>query len=137
MNAFQLGNAVYNNGQYEEAIENYSKAIRERNCEDKDLYCCYYNIGVCHLKLKNYTNSLDYLRNAYELIMLKYYNKDSAEELKIFLSKVFFNIGFCYAKLDNAKLSFINFNRAYSLNPDDSDCRKAIKLASKELDIIS
>ena len=47
---FKNGNKLYAQGKYEEAIEEYYKAIEE-NKESSYIY--YYNIGVCYTKLKN------------------------------------------------------------------------------------
>ena len=114
MNFFNEGNKLYNSQDYKRAIDCYKKAI---NTKDNEA-CSYYNAGVCFIKLKDYDNAIDMIKKA---IVLHHE------------SKYYFNLGYCYAMKEDTNKALINFNIAWSLNNDDSDCEKAIKLITSRL----
>ncbi|MDD6794260.1 MAG: tetratricopeptide repeat protein [Clostridiaceae bacterium] len=109
MNFFNEGNKLYNTQDYKRAIDYYKKAIETKDNEA----CSYYNAGVCFIKLKDYDNAIKMIKNALLL------HKES---------KYYFNLGYCYAMKDITNKALINFNMAWSLNNEDIDCEKAIKL---------
>ena len=109
MNYFSEGNKFYNMKDYTQAIYYYKKAI----LNNSNKACSYYNIGVCLIKLKKFDDAIDMLCNALSL------QKES---------KYYFNLGYCYAMKDITNKALINFNMAWSLNNEDIDCEKAIKL---------
>lgn len=77
-----------------------------------------YNIGVCTLKLSNYEAALMYFKQS-----LKTYNE----------SKIYFNIAFCYAMIKNYKKALLYYNKAWALDNEDDDCRKAIEIVLKKI----
>lgn len=109
MNYFQKANDYYNLKDYHKAIALYKKSIKLKTNEAASLY----NTAVCFIKLKNFKDAIPLLKKS---LLLK---KDS---------KYFFNLGYCYIMLDNNKKALINFKAAWALNPNDSDCKKAISL---------
>lgn len=112
MSYFQEGNKLYNSKNYENALELYQKAIKEKDNEASSLY----NSGVCFIKLKDYNNAIDCLKKAIHI------KKES---------KYFFNLGYCHAASGNFKMALICFNSSWSLNPKDDDCSKAIDIILK------
>ena len=114
MKYFNEGNKSYNNKDYERAIDCYSKAA----VNGENGACSYYNSGVCFIKLKNYHSAIIMLKKAIEI------TKES---------KYYFNLGYCYAMLDQKGRAIINFNLAWSLNNEDVDCEKAIKLITSKI----
>ena len=114
MNFFNEGNKLYNIQDYTRAIDCYKKAI---NTKDNEA-CSYYNSGVCFIKLKDYTNAITMIKKALLL------HKDS---------KYFFNLGYCYAMKEATNKALINFNIAWSLNNEDTDCEKAINLITSRI----
>lgn len=114
MSFFNEGNNLYNNKDYERAIDCYKKAVNKNENEA----CSYYNAGVCFIKLKNYDSAITMLEKA------------------IFLqreSKYHFNLGYCYAMKDESNRALVNFNLAWALNNDDEDCEKAIRLITSKM----
>ena len=114
MNFFNEGNKLYNDKDYQKAIDCYKKAVIQKENEA----CSYYNAGVCFIKLKDYSNAITMLNKA------------------IFIqreSKYHFNLGYCYAMIDNKNKALINFNLAWALNNDDTDCEKAINLITVKM----
>lgn len=114
MNFFNEGNKLYNSQDYQKAIDYYKKAIEQKNNEA----CSYYNSGVCFIKLKDYDNAISMIKKALVL------HKES---------KYYFNLGYCYAMQENINKALINFNIAWALNNEDTDCEKAIKLITNRL----
>lgn len=114
MKYFNEGNKSYNDKDYERAIECYNKsAVNGENGA-----CSYYNSGVCFIKLKNYNSAIIMLKRALDI------QKES---------KYYFNLGYCYAMLEEKGKAIINFNLAWSLNNEDIDCEKAIKLITSKI----
>ncbi|PRR81950.1 tetratricopeptide repeat protein [Clostridium vincentii] len=114
MNFFTEGNKLYNTKDYTQAIDCYKKAITAKDNEA----CSYYNSGVCFIKLKDYYNAIAMIKKALAL------HKDS---------KYYFNLGYCYAMNETTKKALINFNIAWSLNNEDTDCEKAINLITSRI----
>ncbi|MGL4772202.1 MAG: tetratricopeptide repeat protein [Clostridium sp.] len=114
MDYFAEGNKLYNNHEYEKAIDCYKQAVSSKTNEA----CSYYNAGVCFIKLKDFHNAISMIMEALRL---------QTE------SKYYFNLGYCYAMIENTKQALINFNIAWSLNNDDQDCEKAINLITSKL----
>lgn len=109
MNYFEKANEYYNTKEYKKAIEHYQMAINLKENESAS----FYNAGVCFIKLKDYDKAITLLRKAIEL------RRES---------KYFFNLAYCYAMLKDTKKALIYFNTAWSLDNNDKDCEKAIKL---------
>ena len=114
MNFFNEGNKLYNTQDYKRASDCYKKAIETKDNEA----CSYYNSGVCFIKLKDYDNAIAMIKKALLL---------HTE------SKYYFNLGYCYAMKENTNKALINFNLAWALNNEDTDCEKAIKLITSRL----
>ncbi|CAM3008871.1 CDC27 family protein [Hathewaya histolytica] len=109
MSYFKKANDFYNAKEYEKAITMYEKALKTNENESSSLY----NTAVCHIKLKNYYKAIDFLKNAIN------FKKDS---------KYVFNLAYCYAMLNNNQKALYYFNLSWSINNEDKDCEKAIKL---------
>jgi len=109
MSYFQEANNLYNLKNYKDALHMYNKAILSNDNEADSLY----NAGVCLIKLKEYENAIIYLKRAVQ---------------KKRESKYFFNLGYCHAMLNDSKKALIFFNKAWSLDCEDDDCRKAINI---------
>ncbi|AWZ49191.1 tetratricopeptide repeat protein [Hathewaya limosa] len=109
MSYFKKANDLYNAKEYKKAIYMYKKALDMNENESGSLY----NTAVCHIKLKNYEKAIEFLRNAVHI------KQDS---------RYIFNLAYCYAMLNNNPKSLYYFNLAWSLDNDDKDCEKAIKL---------
>ena len=109
MDFFDEGNKLYNNKDYKKALDYYKLSIKTQGNEA----CSYYNSGVCFIKLKDYDSALSMLKKAISL------QKES---------KYYFNIGYCYAMKEESQKALINFNLAWALNNQDSDCEKAIQI---------
>ena len=115
MSNFANANKLYNLLQYENAIEEY------RLCEDlpddsKEKPLAFYNMGVCYIMLKQYTDAIASINKALLL------NKQS---------KYYFNLGYCYSLLKLNEDALKYFKLALKLDPNDADTIKAIKLLKK------
>ncbi|OFI06110.1 tetratricopeptide repeat protein [Clostridium acetireducens DSM 10703] len=109
MSYFQQANNLYSNRNYKKAIAMYKKALHAKENEASSLY----NAAVCFIKLKD-------LKKAISLLELAINKKRE--------SKYFFNLAYCYVLLKNHKKALIYFNTAWSLDPSDKDCEKAINI---------
>lgn len=114
MSFFNEGNKLYNTQDYKRAIDCYKKAIEIKDNEA----CSYYNSGVCFIKLREYDNAITMIKKALQL------HKES---------KYYFNLGYCYAMKEDTNKALINFNIAWALNNEDTDCEKAIKLITSRI----
>lgn len=112
MKYFEKANELYNKKQYENAINLYKKAITEKENEAAS----HYNTAVCFIKLKNFEKAIINLHSALS------FKKESS---------YFFNLGYCYAMINEKNKALNHFNIAWSLNPNDKDCEKAISLILK------
>lgn len=113
MNYFSEGNKFYNDSDYKSAIFAYKKSIEMKD----NIPCSYYNIGVCYIKLKEYSLGIDFLKKAIAI----------QEE-----SKYFFNLAYCYTMKNEVKKALINFNIAWSLDNSDYECERAIDLITSK-----
>ena len=109
MSYFSKGNRCYNNKDYKKAIDYYIESIESNENEG----CSYYNAGVCHIKLKEYSKAIEMLKKALSI------QKES---------KYYFNLAYCYAMLEEKTKALLYFNRAWALDSTDKDCEKAINL---------
>lgn len=108
---FKQANHIYDKKDYKKAAELYRKAI---NKNDVINIKAIYNLGVCLIKLKQYSEAIHELEKAIKL--------DSTK------SKYYFNLGYCCFILGNNKKALRSFNRAWALDETDKDCKKAINL---------
>lgn len=115
MNYFSEGNKFYNIKDYERAIACYKKSISQ----NANIACSYYNSGVCFIKLKNFDNAIIMLNKAISI------KRES---------KYYFNLGYCYVMKECFNKALCLFNIAWSIDPDDTDCEKAISLLISKLD---
>lgn len=114
MNYFSEGNKFYNMKDYTQAIYYYKKAI----LNNSNKACSYYNIGVCLIKLKKFDDAIDMLCNALSL------QKES---------KYYFNLAYCYTMKERFDKALRLFNLAWSIDPDDKECEKAVNLIISKL----
>lgn len=114
MNYFNEGNKYYNIKDYRKAIEYYQLAADQKINEA----CSYYNIGVCFIKLKEYDTSI---------LML---SKALSFQIE---SKYIFNLAYCYAMKEITSKAIYLFNLAWSLDPSDKECEKAVNLLIRKL----
>lgn len=105
MNYFEEGNKLYNLGKYNKAIELYKKSIDNNTDRPAGAY---YNMATCYIKLKKFETAIPLLKES--LIF----------ERK---SLYFFNLAFCYLKCNNYKKALLYFNVAWSLDPEDVQCK--------------
>lgn len=109
MGYFKKANDLYNNKEYEKAIDTYKKAVEFSENTPASLY----NTAVCFIKLKNYKKAIPLLMSAI---------KEKED------SRYFFNLAYCYAMLCNSKKALLYFNTAWALDHEDNDCERAINL---------
>lgn len=114
MNYFNEGNKFYNMQNYEKAITCYNKSASL----NINKACSYYNCGVCLIKLKNFDDAIVMLNKA---ISIKHE------------SKYFFNLGYCYVMKEYLNKALRLFNLAWSIDPNDKDCEKAINIIISRL----
>lgn len=114
MNNFNEGNKFYNLKDYKKAIQYYEKCVEDHFNEA----CSYYNIGVCYIKLKEFDLSIPYLKQAISL------------QLE---SRYVFNLAYCYAMKEITSKALYLFNLAWSLDPEDSECEKAVNIITSKL----
>ena len=117
MSYFNDGNKYYNNKDYSKALENYIESIDIGENES----CAYYNAGVCYIKLKDFNSAIDMLKKAL------YIQKES---------KYYFNLGYCYSMKNHLDKALRLFNMAWSIDPDDEECEKAVNLIISRLPIV-
>lgn len=110
--SFEKGNQLYNNGKYKQAINEYIESIK--NYEEVE--SCYYNMAVSYMKLKEYDDGIECLKNAIS------YNRKS---------KYFYNLGCCYYNKKDLGSAMFNLIIAYGLDDEDEDIRDAIDIISK------
>ncbi len=114
MNNFNEGNKYYNLKDYKKAIKYYQKCVDSKFNEA----CCYYNIGVCLIKLKDFDSAILTL------------NKAISFQIE---SKYIFNLAYCYAMKEITSKALYLFNLAWSLDPNDKECEKAVGLLISKL----
>lgn len=119
MSKFNEANMLYTSCKYEEAIKLYEEAIQLDNCCAAN---CYYNCGVCYLKLKKFKKAIKKIKLAI---------KEDENN-----SKYYFNLAYCYVKEGIIGKAIINFNRASVLDPYDLECKKAINLVIDKMEEI-
>lgn len=113
-NYFDEGNKFYSLKDYQNAIDCYRKSALKKNNEA----CSYYNIGVCLIKLKKYDDAIVMINKAASI------NKES---------KYFFNLGYCYTMKECLNKALCHFNLAWSIDPNDNDCERAVNLIISKL----
>ncbi len=106
---FNKATDYYNKKDYKKALSMYKKALELKENESASLY----NSAVCLIKLKNYEKAIPFIK----LALTK--REDS---------RYYFNLGYCYAMTKNKKKALICFNKAWSIDNNDEDCKKAITL---------
>jgi tetratricopeptide (TPR) repeat protein len=100
-----LGTTLFDQGKFQESIDQYSESIRVA----PDDYDAYYNRGSVYAKLGQYQLALEDFSKAISLKPRK--------EINIFYN----NRGFAYLKLGQYQLAIDDFNKAIDLKPDDAD----------------
>jgi tetratricopeptide (TPR) repeat protein len=123
-NKFEKANKIYANEEYEEALECYKEVLEEAKANgEKNLQSSVlYNMGVCCIKLDKPHEAISYYKKS-----LSFKNKNN-------ISKNAFNLALMYSKLGDFKQGYIYANVAYSLEPDDEDTLKMIKLIEKNIE---
>lgn len=116
-NYFDEGNKYYSNKDYQKAIDCYRQSAFSKNNEA----CSYYNIGVCLIKLRKYDDAIVMLNKAAS------FKKES---------KYFFNLGYCYAMKECLGTALCHFNFAWSMDPSDKDCERAVNLMISKIILI-
>lgn len=61
-----LGDIKFSKDLFDEAIANYEQAI-ELGLKDFSIYNLYNDIGICYIRLENYSNAIKYLKKAHRL----------------------------------------------------------------------
>ena len=75
-NSFEKGNALYQKGQYQEAIESYENSIKKEKKESAELY---FNLGNCYYKLNKVATSI---YNYEKALVLKPNDPETLNNLK-------------------------------------------------------
>ncbi len=97
---FARGDALYKEGKYQEALEEYKRLVEEK----PDLYLAYDKIGLCYLRIEDQENAILYFKKMLE------YEPDSIDTL-INLSAIYFEQGNLeegmkyFKQLDESKLN--------------------------------
>lgn len=110
-------NKFYSNKEYTKAIDLYKQCID--NDEQKEQ--AYYNMGTCYIKIKEYNKAIKAFKSVLRI-------SDQ-------YSNAYYNLGFAYSMIDDYKKAYRYFNIAWSLNNEDQECEKAIKLLESKLNI--
>ena len=100
-----LGTTLFDQGKFQESIDQYSESIRVAP-DDCDAY---YNRGSVYAKLGQYQLALEDFSKAISLKPRK--------DINVFYN----NRGFAYIKLGQYQLAIDDFNKAIDLKPDDAD----------------
>ncbi len=142
---FKKGNAFFDHGQYEKAIENYNKVIELEPSNIK----AYYNKGLAHQKLglqdkaiKDFTKIIqlksDYIQAYFErgnIYFDKGLNKEAIEDYSKTLEinpddvNSLFNRGLAYKRMKNYKAAYQDFKKICD-SGDESACKLAKKLST-------
>ena len=102
MDLYDIGDRLYIEGKYEDAIKYFEKSLE--NEEDKNSSLNY--IGCCYIKLERYEEALRVF--------------DEVLESRLW-ERPLFNKGRVYLKLGEYSEALACFNRALMVNPDESD----------------
>lgn len=116
-NLLQMANRYYNQQNFLDAQRMYLEVLKQ-----KKSHTAYYNLGVTYTKKKDYVFAVQAYRESIKL------NKKH--------SNSFFNLGFALYNIDEEKnlgKSLIYFKMAYSINSEDTDCKKAIELLEEKI----
>lgn len=112
MNYFKKANDYYNNHYYRFAIENYQKAIKNKDNEVASLH----NLALCFIKLKKYNRAIPLLKVAI-----------SKKREGTYL----YNLAYCYLMLKDFKKALLYCNTAWALSPNCTSCEKLINFILK------
>ena len=130
---FLLGNNLYNEGQYEEAIASYKKAIKINPKDDG----AYNNMGVIYAALEKYEEAIASYKKAIEINpkydkaynnmgsaydMLEKYEKaivsyKKAIEISPKYDKAYNNMGSTYDELEKYEEAIASYKKAIEINP--------------------
>ncbi len=78
-------------------------------------------MGTCYIKIKEYNKAIKAFKSVLRI-------SDQ-------YSNAYYNLGFAYSMIDDYKKAYRYFNIAWSLNNEDQECEKAIKLLESKLNI--
>lgn len=101
-NIHDLGNKLYNQKKYEDALEKYITILNSDYINNNIIYS---NCSACYLKLKNYPNALEYALKSIEL--------------NINYATAWGRVGYAYKKLKLHANAFKAFQIAYKLNKNN------------------
>jgi tetratricopeptide (TPR) repeat protein len=134
---YSKGNELFEQGEYEKAIENYNKALLLNPAFSE----CYFNKGLCYYNLKNFDQSIAEYTKALEFdpqnpIIYNnrgdaYYRKqdfqnaildyDKAISLNKEYLKAYYNRGLAYACLEEYDKAVEDFSKVIEINPEFAD----------------
>lgn len=125
-NYYWKGEAYYNMGKYNEAIENYNKFLLAKGAFDTPEYAkSYYSIGYCWFKQKSFDNALTAFR--------KFLNDTKNINSKEIISDAYNRAGDCYFISKELTQSIQMYTKVIELNVLDVDYalyQKAIALGA-------
>lgn len=107
-------NVLYARGKYYQDLEKYNLAEADYHTMlgiDSLDYRPYYNIGFIHFSKMDYEDALTYFSKSISA---------NDENANAYLSR-----GYCYQNLNKQGLASLDFLKAFSLNPNDPDIKKA------------
>lgn len=112
----EKGNASFKDGKFEDAIEQYSKAI-EQNVDSPKAAVYYANRALCQIKLESFGLAIE--------------DSDSAIKIDEKYVKAYYRKGSAYVALAKYEPAYQVFKRAKELAPTDQDVTEKLKEVKK------
>ena len=113
------GNAYFNDGLFDKAIECYQKAIEIY----PDFAGAYYNMGIAYYNKGNYEKAIECYQNAIEIYPL--------------YARAYYNMGFAYSDKGNYEKAIECYQNAIDIDPEDASAYNNMGIAylNKGMDI--
>jgi SpoVK/Ycf46/Vps4 family AAA+-type ATPase len=115
---YQEGNEYYEKGQFDKAIDLYTKAIDSSHEDNLDLYKYYYNRGLAKACQENYLDALLDVRKVLEL--------------KPGFAEGYYILGLCHEYLEELDTAIRQYKQALQINPDFRDAKSRLELAESK-----
>ncbi|MEM3361735.1 MAG: AAA family ATPase [Candidatus Anstonellaceae archaeon] len=146
---YEKGNELFEQGEYQKAIENYNKALLLNPAFSE----CYFNKALCYYNLKDFDTSIEEYTKALEFdpenpVIYNnrgdaYYRKqefqkaisdyDRAIALNKEYLKAYYNRGLAYACMEDYEKAVEDFSKVISINPEFADAYHVRGLAYEYL----
>jgi SpoVK/Ycf46/Vps4 family AAA+-type ATPase len=115
---YRKGNERYEKGDFDKAIEYYSKAIDESRENNPNLHKYFYNRGLACACLERYQQALSDVQKVLEL------KPDFAE--------AYYILGLCYEYMQMLDQAIEQYKKALDRNPDFKDAKNRLELAESK-----